>query len=145
MTPWTELTSTLALGLGANTENLPLGLAYGLRGRRIGLVPNLLIATVTTAVTLLPLVVSRGLRGFMPAQLPDALAGLLLIALGLFDIWIDRRKREQISRAPLGKSGWVASIGWREALLLAGTLSLNNIGLGLAGGIAGLSHGPVAW
>jgi hypothetical protein len=124
MTPWTELTSTLALGLGANTENLPLGLAYGLRGRKIGLVPNLLIATVTTAVTLLPLVVSRGLRGFMPAQLPDALAGLLLIALGLFDIWIDRRKREQISRAPLGSpAGWPRSARAKPCCSLAPSLS----------------------
>ena len=32
MTPLTELVSPIVLGVGANSENLPVGLAYGLRG-----------------------------------------------------------------------------------------------------------------
>ena len=62
MTPWTEIASVVVLGVGANTENLPVGLSYGLRHRRIGLARNLLIAAVTTAATLLPLIAGRDVR-----------------------------------------------------------------------------------
>ena len=63
MTPWTKLASTIVLGISANTENLPVGLAYGLRGVQIGFARNLVIAVVTTVATLLPLAARRGLRG----------------------------------------------------------------------------------
>ena len=46
MTPWTKLVSTVVLGIGANIENLPVGLPYGLRGRQIGLTRNLVIIAV---------------------------------------------------------------------------------------------------
>ena len=76
---WTELASILVLGVGANSENLPVGLAYGLRGLRIGPAPNLLIAGMTTAATIVPLLVGRSLRGYMSVALPDLLAGSLLV------------------------------------------------------------------
>lgn len=144
MRPGTEIASIIVLGLGANTENLPVGLAYGLRGLKIGLTPNLLIAGATTIATLVPLEIGHGLRGYLPELLPDILAGLLLVALGLMNIWLDRRRRGRASErakidAPVG-----SAIGWRETLAVAAALSINNIGLGLAGGIAGLRHGPVA-
>src|SRR5262249_47822307 len=55
MTPWTEYTSIIALGVGANSENLPVGLAYAMRRCRIDLAPNLAIAALTTLATLIPL------------------------------------------------------------------------------------------
>src|ERR1700690_2402098 len=82
MTPLTALVSTAALGIGANTENLPIGLAYGLRGREIGLFRNLVIAAVTTAATVLPQIAGQGLHGYLPTKLPDVAAGLLLMGLG---------------------------------------------------------------
>jgi putative Mn2+ efflux pump MntP len=143
MRVWTELASILVLGVGANSENLPIGMAYGLRGLRIGQGPNLLIAGMTTAATILPLIVGRSLRGYMPVALPDLLAGSLLVVLGLANFWWDRRKRGRPLLIPGRSVGRVTSIGWKEGLTLAAALSVNNIGLGLAGGIAGLDYIPV--
>ena len=83
MTPWTKLASAVALGLGANSDNLTVGFAYGLRGARIGMASNLLIAGLTTAATLGALAVGVGLRRLMPAALPDVAGGVLLVGLGL--------------------------------------------------------------
>jgi len=140
---WTELASILVLGVGANSENLPVGLAYGLRGLRIGPAPNLLIAGMTTAATIVPLLLGRSLRGYMSVALPDLLAGSLLVVLGLANVWLDRRKRGRPLLAPGRGADRGASIGLKEALTLAAALSINNIGLGLAGGIAGLDYIPV--
>jgi putative Mn2+ efflux pump MntP len=143
VTPWTEIASVVALGFGANTENLPVGLAYGLRRRRIGLGRNLFIAGATTAATLVPLAIGQGLHGYIPAGASDAIAGLLLAGLGLFNVWAERRGPRKRVDAAAAAEGTAAPIGLRETLALAGALSINNIGLGFAGGVAGLGQAPV--
>jgi len=75
MTPWTEYASIVALGIGANSENLPVGLGYGMQGRKIGLASNLFIAAVTTGATLVPLAIGERLRGYMPERWPDIIGG----------------------------------------------------------------------
>ena len=144
MTPWTEIASVVVLGVGANTENLPVGLSYGLRHRRIGLARNLLIAGVTTAATLLPLIAGRDLRDLALTSAPDVIGGLLLVGLGLFNIWQDRRRPLRAVEAAAPGNARAGFIGLRETVVLAAGLSLNNIGLGFAGGIAGLAAAPVA-
>jgi len=144
MTPLTAFVSSVALGIGANTENLPIGLAYGLQGRQIGLLRNLAIAALTTVATLLPLIAGQGLQGYLPPKLPDVAAGLLLIGLGFFNIWLERRGPEGRMRLPLPRRALAKRPDVLETLTLAGAMSINNVGLGFAGGIAGLANGPVA-
>jgi putative Mn2+ efflux pump MntP len=141
MTPWTEYAAVVALGVGANSENLPVGLGYGMQLRKIGLASNLFIAVVTTGATLVPLAIGESLRGYMPERWPDIIGGLLLIFLGFFNVWFDRQRRPsfRVKSEPLQ----AAPISLGETLVLAGSLSLNNIGLGFAGGIADLGAGPV--
>jgi putative Mn2+ efflux pump MntP len=45
---------------------------------------------------------------------------------------------------PLGQQAKRKPLGLRETLVVAGALSINNVGLGFAGGIAGLDDAPVA-
>ncbi len=144
MTPLTAFVSSVALGIGANTENLPIGLAYGLQGRQIGLLRNLAIAALTTVATLLPLIAGQGLQGYLPPKLPDVAAGLLLIGLGFFNIWLERRGPEGRMRLPLPRRALAKRPDVLETLTLAGAMSINNVGLGFAGGIAGLANSPVA-
>jgi putative Mn2+ efflux pump MntP len=104
----------------------------------------LVIAAATTIATLLPLIVGQNLRRYMPAKLPDVAAGLLLIGLGLFNIWTERRKLEGKLGVPSPRRVTDSRPDLRETLALAAAMSINNVGLGLAGGIAGLDHGSVA-
>jgi putative Mn2+ efflux pump MntP len=139
MTLWSAMASAVALGIGANTDNLLVGLAYGLRGLRIGLSRNLLIAGITTAATLAPLTVGRSVRGLIPMVDADILGGLLLASLGLLNFYLEKRSSQRV--APGVKRHRVVDL--RETLALASALSLNNIGLGFAGGVAGLGVASV--
>jgi hypothetical protein len=91
----------------------------GYEGSGSGHAPNLLIAGMTTAATIVPLLVGRSLRGYMSVALPDLLAGSLLVVLGLANFWLDRRKRGRPLLAPGRGADRVASIGLKEALTLA--------------------------
>jgi putative Mn2+ efflux pump MntP len=140
VTPWTKLVSAVALGISANSENLLVGLALGLRGTRIGKLGNLMIAVLTTVATLLPQAVGRSFRDVMPIQAPDVIAGLLLVGLGFLNIWRDRH-RQQAQAGPVTLPPGVGPrINIREALIIGSALSINNVGLGFAGGIAGLNY-----
>jgi putative Mn2+ efflux pump MntP len=144
MTPWTKLASAVAFGIGANGDNLTVGFAYGLRGTRIGPASNLLIAILTTAATLAALAVGANLRQLMPSALPDLVGGVLLVGLGTANIWLERRKaRAAANGTTPAERAVTAAIGLGETLALAGALSVNNVGLGFAGGIGGLDYGPV--
>ena len=138
-----EIASVIVLGIGANTENLPVGFAYGLRQLRIGLSRNLVITAVTTVAALVPLAVGRSLRGHAPTSTPDLFAGLLLVGLGLSNAWRERSSSNSQNHATDPRGAGFKSITLRETLVLAGALSMNNIGLGFAGGVAGLDYGWV--
>lgn len=143
MSPWASITSAIALGLGANAENLPVGFAYSLRGTPIGLRNNMVIAVLTSIATVLPLQFGGLLRGRLPPALPDVAAGLMLVGIGLAGLWLGGRSAKPNAQErprggdPSGRPG----IG--ETVTLAGALSINNVGLGLAGGMAGLDRGSV--
>jgi putative Mn2+ efflux pump MntP len=143
MTPFATLASTIALGMSANTDNLSIGAAYGLRKVRVGVGSNLLIAVLTTAATLMALAAGRGLRSLMPPTAPDIAAGMMLILLGLASFWMDRRKRRREAEVPSVAKPTGESIGLRETLVLASALSINNIGLAFAGGVGGLGYAGV--
>jgi putative Mn2+ efflux pump MntP len=144
MTPLATLASIVALGMSANTDNLTVGAAYGLRNVRISIGSNLLIAVLTTAAALLALAAGRGLRGLMPPAIPDIASGMMLILLGLTSVWLDRQKRGQQTEVHPPAKAAGASIGLRETLVLASALSINNIGLAFAGGVGGLGYAAVA-
>jgi putative Mn2+ efflux pump MntP len=140
-----EVASVISLGIGANTENLPVGLAYGLRRLRIGILRNLVIAGITTAATLIPMGIGRDLRDYVPLGSPDVVAGLLLVGLGLLNMWFELRTYRRQVVAAERTARTAPYISFNETLALSGALSINNIGLGFAGGIAGLGYGLVAF
>src|SRR5689334_14642147 len=128
-------------GLAANLDNVGIGIAYGAIGRPIRLFANLLIALLTTGITILALAGGIGMRALMPERLPDLLGGSMLIALAGITFWADRANGAKygLLRMLLRFSGQYR-VGLAETFMLSLTLSLNNIGLAIAGGIGGIGY-----
>lgn len=135
-----RLASTVFFGLAANIDNLTIGGAYGLQGRRISLIQNLLIASITTLITLAAMAFGRQIRDMLPPRLTDVLGAILLLAVAAWNVCWDRiqRSKRPALRAPPPIQP--RSAGFGEILLLAGSLSINNIGLAIPGGIGGLRY-----
>lgn len=129
------IVAAILFGLAANIDNLSIGIAYGVQRRRIRLVHNLSIAFATTAVTYAALLAGGQLHRHLLPSLPDWLGGAMLILLALAGFVRPDR--------PAGTTAMRGTTGWREAGYLAAALSVNNIGLAVAGGFAGM-HDSVA-
>jgi putative Mn2+ efflux pump MntP len=136
--------STLLFALAANTDNLTIGIAYGMKRRRICWGQNLLIAAVTTLITLVALTVGRQIREVLPPRLPDVLGGGLLVLLAAVSIVCERAGAVVQFANPLSRFAERASVGLGESLILSATLSINNIGLAIAGGIGGVTYASAA-
>jgi putative Mn2+ efflux pump MntP len=136
--------STLLFALAANTDNLTVGIAYGLKRRRIRWKQNLLIAAVTTLITLVALTVGRQIRDVLPPGLPDMLGGALLVLLAAVGIVCEQLGAVVQFANPLTRFAERSSVGPGESLFLTATLSINNIGLAIAGGIGGVSYASAA-
>lgn len=136
--------STLLFGIAANSDNLTVGIAYGTKRRRIRWEQNLLIAVVTTAITLVALAAGRQIREVLPPTLPDMLGGILLISLAAWSFYWERAGAGDRSAKPIDRFVTRSSVGMGESLFLSGSLSINNIGLAIAGGISGVGYSAAA-
>jgi putative Mn2+ efflux pump MntP len=122
----------------SNLDNLAAGVALGLRGTRITLAPNVLIAGVTMAGTTGALTSGQALARLLPPTLAASVGAVIIVSIGVMTVVASRSPgREPATgkgRGPVPSQ----TLAWREAALLAIALSLNNIGTGVGAGIAGI-------
>jgi putative sporulation protein YtaF len=154
----------LLLGLGANLDNLGVGLSYGIRGVRVDWKANTVIAGVALLATAAATALGHVAGKILAVQTASHIGAVMLFLVGLWvgvQAWLERFDEpagdgpQRILRVPLGGPGLfleilrdpskadldrTGTIERKEALLLGIALSLNNLGIGLGGG---LSHYPV--
>jgi putative Mn2+ efflux pump MntP len=135
-----RVASTLLFGLAANTDNLTIGVAYGMKRRLIHWRQNLFIGIVTTLVTLVAMALGRQIRDMLPPKIPDILGGALLLAFAAWNFHRERTGVPNRQSLPTLRCAEQAGVGMGECLFLAGTLSINNLGLAIAGGIDGVRY-----
>ncbi|HEX3350418.1 MAG TPA: hypothetical protein VHS58_20200 [Acetobacteraceae bacterium] len=135
-----RLASILLLGFAANTDNLTIGAAYGVERRVIRWEQNVCIAFMTTLATLAAMAFGRQIRDTLPARVPDVLGGALLLAFAAWNLY---REGDGIPDRPPGPFARVAGgepVRLKETLFLSAILSINNVGLAIAGGIGGAGY-----
>jgi len=123
--------SAVVIAAVSNVDNLSAGLAFGLRGRRIMIAPNALIAAMTMLGTAGAMSSGRAVGRLLPSGVASALGAAIIIAIGVITLvgWPSRQS---------ALAGHEHTLSWHEALVLGVALSLNNIGSGLGAGIAGV-------
>lgn len=141
--------SILLFGFSANVDNFTVGVAYGIRKIKIGIVQNLLIAAITAAGTYLSMSVGVAVSKVFSAKESNVIGSIILILIGIWILkdcflgkkpnasWKDSAKLlDNPERVDKDRSG---DISIHESLALAAALSVNNLGLGLGASITGLN------
>ena len=138
-----QIFSILLFGLSSNIDNLFIGMAYGAKKIKIGLVSNLIIGFVTLVGTLLSMLLGKTLLCFIPLSIASILGSIIIILIGCFYLikyfYYNTKKipeDSQIEKYDKDKSG---NIELKEAFVLGFALTINNIGLGIGASIMGLN------
>lgn len=125
----------------SNLDNLAAGVAFGIRGTRIGASANLIIAFVTMAATAVAMTSGRLVAELIPSSVAETLGSLIIIGIGLATI-VSAAPAMRAAGRPLPWGEHVrddaATVSIREALALGVALSMNNLASGAGAGAAGI-------
>ena len=148
------LLSALLFSLSSNLDNIVVGIAYGIKKIKIGIIANLIIAIVTSTGTFLSMSLGVYISKFLPHSIANALgAGAIIILGGYFVIQsiiklVNNKNSKELAlkdiddmieyaeKSDLDNSG---DINIKEALLVAFGLTFNNLGTGVAASITGVN------
>ena len=148
--------TALLLSVSANLDTLAVCISYGLKKVKLSFIGALLISLITSLGTFLSMYLGKIITNFISPKIVTIIGGILLIILGL-KIVIDFLKKYRKSntkdllrhkkvsygeildnpiKADADNSG---DIDIKECITLSIALTLNNLSVGMAASIAGIS------
>ncbi|BCU80878.1 hypothetical protein JIR001_06610 [Polycladomyces abyssicola] len=116
----------IALSFAANVDNVGVGITYGLGNKQIPYAALLLVAVIGGFASGTADWLSSWLRPVLPGFLLGWMAGFTMLIIGLRSYWAARVRITRYATL-LEKEWWFLALG----------LSLNNLGIGLTGGLLG--------
>lgn len=148
----------LGFAISSSVDNLGVGLSYGIRNIRIGLMSNLVVAVICFLFSEAGILFGQWLSIIMPGVLPVLVGALLLFIIGIRIILLAAPRKKELSNdevkntvaqnqsitailenpeiVDVDNSG---EIGLGEAIILGIALSANALTNGLGAGLLGLS------
>lgn len=126
------LGAAFLFALACNLDTVLLAMGYAVKGLRIPRGGTLVIALVTTGVTWLSLVLGEAASLLLSPRVSQMLGGLALVGIGCWFVLDYLRRLDQAEAAP------AASRSLWGCVSLAAALAVNNAGIGVAAGVAGL-------
>lgn len=148
--------TAILLSISANLDTLAVCVSYGMKKVKVSIIASLLISFITSLGTFISMFLGKVITSFISPKIVTIIGGLLLLILGLkviFD-FIKKYKKTHIKnllrskkvsyseildnpvKADTDNSG---DIDLRECITLSIALSLNNLNVGIAASIAGIS------
>lgn len=145
--------TVILLAVSANIDNFTVAMAYGLKHSKISWPYNLLISVVTGLGTYLAMSGGQLVAGWLTSEIASIIGALMLMGIGSW-FWIDGWRYSKRSHSRGREIRYLKYIGnfergeapicFREALLLALMLSINNLGSGIGVSMLGISAGVTA-
>lgn len=125
----------LLLSLSASLDTFLIIAFYSMSRVRIPFSSKAVITVITTLGTYLSLEFGKLCSVFLPNKSANLIGNVLLILIGLWFIWDFIRKKDGMPTA----NGDVKTLGMKQTIILSLAMTLNNIGTGIAAGIADIS------
>ncbi len=81
-----HLISAFLLAIASNVDNFAVGIAYGMKKLKIGILTNLFIALVSAIGTFLSISVGEDINNYLSVDVANVLGSLVLVAVGIWSI-----------------------------------------------------------
>lgn len=127
--------AALLFALACNLDTILLSMGYALKGISIPWSGTLMIALVTTGVTWLSLGLGEAASALFSPGISERLGGVVLVGIGCWFLLDSLRQREEKEMEELPNQ----AVGMWKWVSLAAALAVNNAGIGVAAGVAGLN------
>lgn len=129
------------IGIAANLDNLGIGVTFGARKVYVPPLSNLVIAAFSMVATYASMTLGEYLSRLLPASWGNAIGGLMIVALGVWGVIGNvRKRRDDAGRlADQTDKNKDQTISWGESISLGLALSLNCIASSLGAGASGVS------
>ena len=145
-----HILSVVLISISSNTDSFAVAIAYGIKQLRITHLANFTIATISSIGTFASMSIGALISNYLPRSSANTLGSGVLIAIGLVGLWQtsehehQRRKIRQLTQPdldllvkdPQQRRKYLKA---KQALPLAFSLTINNIGGGIGAGISGLN------
>lgn len=144
-----HLLSSIVFAITVNIDNFAVGIAYGIKRIKIGILGNLIIAAISGLGTFFSMYLGFYISKIINLSVTNLLGSIIIIGIGLYfilDFFLKYYKKsnhfisiellENPEKADTDSSGHIDN---KEALTLAFALSLNNLGLGMGSSISGVN------
>ncbi len=139
------------LGIGTNIDNLGIGVAYGIKKFRIGLISNLLIAFFNASGTLISMAAGEKISKYLSLATASYLGNGIIVLIGVWGLITTCKfsangseiiksgalRENRLDQSATPAAGGITYIGMKESIPLAFALSISNLGMGIGAGIAG--------
>jgi putative sporulation protein YtaF len=140
--------------ISSSIDNLGVGISYGIRNIRVGIISNLLIAAVCFLFSFSGIDFGKWISSILPGVLPFLLSAFILIVVGIRIILLSLPRRKQYSNVEIKNSNGIRmilqnpeyvdfdrsnSIGIGESIILGIALSANALTNGVSAGLMGIS------
>ncbi|MCE5284864.1 MAG: sporulation membrane protein YtaF [Pelosinus sp.] len=156
MTGWLVV---LGFAVSSSVDNFGVGLSYGIRGIKVGMSANTIIAAICFIFSMVSTILGRRLALLLPGILPIVIGAVLLFFIGIRIVLITMPQQKPpkqtdpadltnnkidniLSHPEIADSDQSGEISLQEALLLGVALSVNALTNGLGAGL--LDCTPVA-
>lgn len=146
-----NLLSTLMLCLSANIDTLTVGISFGLNKIRISIIDTMIIAFISTFGTFISMIFGQLINDFISIDLANIIGGVIIIIMGawiILDCIFKKRKKnsnnqchyqEIINEPSKVDTDMSGDISIKESLVLSLALTINNIAIGIAASMTGVS------
>lgn len=140
-----DIISILLLAVAVNLDTFVVAISYGCSRIRISLQDSLWMAAITGVFTYLSVKGGVICADLLPDKLPEILGGGILILMGVYLVgkWLifqrkaAKNKKASVDAKVAGTQVLeMRKLRTREVIILSCALSINNVGLGVAAGVA---------
>jgi putative sporulation protein YtaF len=143
---------SVLIALANNVDNIGVRIAYCIRGIKLGILQNVWISVITFAISTLAAALGSVVSGAIGENVCKIVSMILLVCIGLWfaaDPFLKKKRKlnekpvdsiiEALKNPEESDLDHSKSIDFKEATLLGISLSINNIGGSLSGGMIGLN------
>lgn len=146
-----NLITAILLSISANLDTFTVATSYGIKKIRLSFLPLFLITTITTAGTFISMCFGVSITNYISADRAALTGSLMLVGIGIYMI-VDYYKNIKVKEhdcvydnnckhleTMLDNKNKSNELTLKESITISLALSINNLGIGVAASIAGIS------